>query len=137
MADVPDLAFSEGAMGEGVAIVPAEGVVRAPVAGQVVVLFPTGHAVALQSPEGVEVLIHVGIDSAGAPGVFTPVVAQGDEVQAGDLLVRFDLEKLRRTARSVVAPVVITGLPEGLKLEFPPTGETVTAGVGSLLHVVR
>jgi glucose-specific phosphotransferase system IIA component len=140
LADVPDEAFACGALGEGLAIEPDEaapGEVRAPVSGRVEVLFPTGHAVALRSPEGVEVLVHVGLDSMNAADVFTPAVAQGDEVKAGDILVRFDLVGLKRSARSVVTPVVVTGMPEGLRLEISAVGQRVTAGREAVLTVSK
>lgn len=135
MADVPDPVFAEGMMGDGVAILPAAGEVRAPLSGTVEVLFPTGHAVAIRSPEGVEVLIHIGLESAKVAGLFTPAVAQGDQVRAGDLLVSFDPERLRREAASPVTPVVVTGLPEGAGLTVGAPGGTVKAGTDAVASV--
>lgn len=135
MSEVPDAVFAEGIMGDGIAILPSAGEVRAPLAGRVEVLFPTGHAVAIRTPEGVEVLVHVGIESVKAVGVFTPAVEVGTEVKAGDLLVTFDLEKLRREAVSPVTPVVITGMPEGAAVEAGASGQTVRAGVDPVITV--
>ncbi|MGE5674738.1 MAG: PTS glucose transporter subunit IIA [Mycobacterium leprae] len=137
LTDVPDPVFAEGMMGDGIAIEPSAGEVRAPIAGTVAVLFPTGHAVALQSADGVEVLIHVGLESVATTGIFTPVVAVGDVVEAGDLLVKFDLKRLRRDAASPISPVVITGLPEGFALEPATAGQTVEAGRDALLIVAK
>jgi glucose-specific phosphotransferase system IIA component len=134
---VPDPVFAEKMMGEGIAIDPAVGEVRAPVDGRVEALFPTGHAVGIRTPDGVEILVHVGIESVSLTGLFQPAVSVGSEVKAGDLLIRFDLEGLRQKAVSPLTPVVVSALPDGLRLEFEPPGRDVTAGVETLFRVVR
>lgn len=135
--EVPDPVFAEKMMGEGIAIDPTGGEVRAPVDGRVEALFPTGHAVGIRTREGLEILVHVGIESASLPDLFQPVVSVGSEVRAGDLLIRFDLAGLRRRAASPLTPVVITALPEGLQVAWEPPGRVVAAGAEPLCRILR
>ena len=87
LAEVNDKVFASGALGNGVGIVPSQGQVYAPFAGTVVTAFPTGHAFGIKSPDGVEALIHIGIDTVQLEGKgFAAAVKQGQEVEAGDLL---------------------------------------------------
>jgi len=128
MDQVPDPVFAERIMGDGVAFEPSGSEVRAPVSGRVEVLFPTGHAVGIRTREGVEVLIHIGLETANLQGIFTPATSVGAPVHAGDLLVRFDLEALRSQAASPVIPMVVTSLPDGYTLEVLPVGKDVRPG---------
>jgi len=108
LSETPDPVFAEGVMGEGVAIDPTSGEVRAPFDGTVVTLPDTAHAVGLRHATGLEVLVHVGIDTVGLRGSgFEACVAVGDEVREGDLLIRFDLDAVARRAPSLVSPVVV------------------------------
>ncbi|ADV66202.1 glucose-specific PTS transporter subunit IIBC [Deinococcus maricopensis] len=114
LADVPDPVFSGKMMGDGFAIDPSSGEVVAPVSGEVVTLFPTGHAVGLRADNGLEVLVHVGIDTVRLGGEgFTALVRQGDRVHAGQPLLRADLNVLRGRVPSLITPVIFTNLPEG------------------------
>ncbi|WES63215.1 beta-glucoside-specific PTS transporter subunit IIABC [Microbacter sp. GSS18] len=109
LAEVPDAAFAEGALGDGVAIVPAAGVLYAPFDGVVAAAFPTGHAVGLRSADGAEVLIHLGIDTVKLAGKhFTLKVEQGQTVAAGDVLVEFDLEAIKAAGYDMTTPVIVT-----------------------------
>ena len=133
--DVPDPVFAQRMVGDGAAILPAAGEVLAPVAGTVTALFPTGHAVGLRTDDGLELLIHVGIDSSHAEGAFTARVAVGDRVQAGQVLVVADLERLALGARSPVSPVLVTNLDQlGATVEVTGAGQ-VTAGRDPLFRV--
>ena len=115
---VPDPVFAEKMMGDGFAIDPANGKVYAPVAGEVVNLFPTKHAIGIMSNEGREVLIHFGIDTVTLKGEgFTAHVEAGDKVQVGDLLLTVDLEAVRAKVPSVVTPVLFTDLTPDQKVE--------------------
>ena len=81
-------------MGDGIAIIPSEGALYAPVDGEVTLLFETNHALGMKTDKGVEVLFHIGIDTVQLEGqYFYPKVQAGDRVQAGDLLIEFDVEK--------------------------------------------
>lgn len=107
--EVDDQVFASEAMGKGIAIEPTVGKVFAPVNGVVSILFPTGHAIGITSEEGAEVLIHVGLDTVQLEGKhFSPHVKQGDHVKKGDLLVEFDIEKIKEAGYQVTTPVVIT-----------------------------
>jgi PTS system beta-glucosides-specific IIC component len=107
--EVNDKVFASGAMGEGIAVEPKVGKVFAPANGVVTILFPTGHAIGITSEEGAEILIHVGIDTVQLEGkYFSPQVKQGDHVKKGDLLVEFDMEKIKEAGYQVTTPVIIT-----------------------------
>ncbi len=107
--EVADAAFSSGALGRGAAIVPAEGKLYAPVDGVVAAFFPTGHAVGIQTDDGVEILIHVGMDTVSLNGKgFEKKVSQGDHVKKGDLLLEFDLHTIEEAGLSAVTPVIVT-----------------------------
>lgn len=127
---VPDPVFSQRMLGDGVAILPTAGAVLAPAAGQIEALFPTGHALGIRTPEGVEILIHLGVDSSRLEAVFRPRVRRGATVAAGDLLVEFDLTRLAAEARSPLVPVIITALPAGWRIagQAPAGSESVAGG---------
>lgn len=109
LSQVQDEAFSTGALGQGIAMIPKEGKLYAPVNGQIETFFPTGHAVGMVSEDGAEILIHVGMDTVQLNGKgFTPKVAQGDYVNKGDLLLEFDMKQIEGAGYSLVTPIVIT-----------------------------
>ncbi|MBC1537472.1 beta-glucoside-specific PTS transporter subunit IIABC [Listeria seeligeri] len=109
LADVKDEAFSSGALGKGVAIIPSVGRVVAPAAGTVTTIFPTGHAIGITTNDGAEVLIHIGMDTVQLEGkFFTAHVKQGDTIEKGQLLVEFDIEGIKSAGYDVTTPVVIT-----------------------------
>lgn len=110
---VPDPVFAEKMMGDGFCVEPADGKVLAPVDGELVNLFPTKHAVGIRTPEGLEILVHVGIETVGLDGEgFTAHVEQGATVKAGQLLLEVDLAQIRDKVPSVITPVVFTTLGE-------------------------
>lgn len=133
--EVKDEAFASGAMGKGVAIDPADGQVHSPVDGEVTVLFPTHHAVGVKSNEGVEVLIHIGMDTVQLDGEgFTPQVKVGDKVTAGQLLINCDLDIIRDAGYSTVTPVIVTNSDE--YLDILTTDETKLKSSDYLMTVV-
>lgn len=106
---VPDPVFAGRMLGDGVAILPRSGDVLAPFDGEVVSLFPTGHAVGLRSSAGIECLIHIGMDTVELNGTgFQVKIRQGDRVNKGDLLIKADLGILEQAGKSPVTPVVVT-----------------------------
>lgn len=106
---VPDSTFASGLLGNGVAIIPAVGKVIAPFTGEVASLFQTKHAIGLQSDSGIELLIHVGIDTVKLDGVpFTAHVKEGDRVQAGDLLIEFDRQAILDAGYDLATPIIIS-----------------------------
>jgi len=109
LSEVPDPVFSQGMMGQGVAIVPTEGRLVAPFDGEVSAIFPTGHAVGLTHPSGAEILMHVGVDTVNLKGQhFTSKVVQGQHVKAGDTLVEFDIPAIEAAGYSLATPVLVT-----------------------------
>jgi multiphosphoryl transfer protein len=125
--EVPDAVFAERMLGDGLAIDPTTGIVHAPCAGEITTLPDSGHAVSIRASSGVDVLIHIGIDTVRLGGRgFDPRVKLGTRVQAGDELIRFDLDILARSAKSLVTPIVVTG--EGVTLEKRRAAGPVTAG---------
>lgn len=109
LSTINDPAFSTGAMGKGLAIVPEIGEVVAPVDGVVTSLFPTGHAIGLTTNAGTEILIHIGINTVALKGKhFNPVVQEGDIVRQGDLLIQFEIDKIKEAGYETVTPVIVT-----------------------------
>ncbi len=133
LSDVQDAAFSQGVLGKGLAIDPTKGEVTSPVSGVVTAFFPTGHAIGITSDDGIEVLIHVGVDTVQLDGkYFKPLVHQGDKVQVGDKLLEFDLEAIKNEGYSLVTPIVITN-----SSEFMDIIETGLNSKEELLTVIR
>jgi phosphoenolpyruvate-protein phosphotransferase len=128
LAEVPDPVFAERMLGDGVAIDPVEGRLVAPGDGVVIAVHPAGHAVTVQLDAGPLLLLHVGLETVGLGGAgFTRHVADGQRVAAGDLLIEFDLDRLARTAKSLVTPVVVTN-GEAFALVSAVSGQAVAAG---------
>ncbi len=125
---VPDPVFAERMLGDGIAIDPVEGRLAAPGAGTVVSIHAAGHAVTLALDAGPVLLMHIGLDTVGLGGVgFTPRVKDGDHVAAGATLIDFDLDRLARTARSLITPVIITN-GEAFALHDAISGQAVAVG---------
>jgi sugar PTS system EIIA component len=111
ISEVPDAVFSEKMLGDGVAIYPIEGIVISPIAGEVIHVMDTKHAIGLKSKNGIEILIHVGLDTVDMKGEgFEVLVSEGDRVKVGDILLTFDLDKVKEKAKSTITPIVITNM---------------------------
>ncbi|MED0652614.1 PTS glucose transporter subunit IIA [Anoxybacillus geothermalis] len=135
LEDVPDPVFAQNMMGDGIAIDPADGDVVAPVDGEIIQLFPTKHAIGLRSEAGVELLIHVGIDTVSMNGEgFTAYVKAGDRVKRGDRLLSVDLPLVREKAKSAVTPIIITN-GDALESLEKKAGTSVAKGETVLFHV--
>lgn len=113
LENVPDEVFASGAMGKGIAIDPADGTVVAPAAGEITLVFPTGHAIGMRTENGAEILIHVGMDTVSLAGKgFNTFVQVGDKVDAGQKLLEFDLATIREANLPVISPVIVTNATE-------------------------
>lgn len=128
LENVPDSTFASGLLGKGVAIIPSEGKVIAPFNGEVASIFQTKHAIGLESDSGIELLIHVGIDTVKLDGVpFTAHVKEGDKVQAGDLLLTFDRQAILDAGYDLATPIIISNSDDYPGLETV-AGSSVSAG---------
>ncbi|WP_246001305.1 PTS system trehalose-specific EIIBC component [Oceanobacillus piezotolerans] len=109
LENVPDPTFSQKLMGEGIAIDPVDGKVVSPINGEIVLIPDTKHAVGLKSESGAEILIHIGLETVALNGEgFEVHVNQGDKVKAGQTLITFDLEFIKKNAASSITPIIVT-----------------------------
>ena len=132
MEEVPDPVFAEKLMGDGFAVELTEGDVKAPVSGVIAAAFPTGHAFGIKMKEGMEVLLHIGVDTVNLQGKgFDVKVKEGDAVKQGDLLVKVDIDYVKSQGKSIYSPVIFTG---GQKIDLLKTG-AVTAGDGQIIKI--
>ncbi len=135
LSEVKDEAFSSGALGEGVAIEPDEGVLYAPADGTISALFPTGHAVGITTETGLELLIHVGMDTVQLDGRgFRTFVEAGEVVKQGQKLIEFDIKLISEAGYSLETPVLVTNADDFKKVEITEA-EKVQAG-DCLLHIM-
>ncbi|WP_232696881.1 PTS sugar transporter subunit IIA [Brevibacillus daliensis] len=131
---VPDPVFSQKIAGDGIAIEPTEGLLVAPVDAKVIHLFNTGHAIGLQTADGLEILMHLGIDTVNLGGKgFKALVEIGSEVKAGDALIEFDIEVIKNAGYPLITPIIITNGDVVEKME-KHLGE-VTHGQGNVLEI--
>ena len=126
ISEVPDPTFSSGAMGNGIAIKPVDGKVCAPVNGTVDMMFDTGHAVTLVSESGIEILIHVGLETVGLEGKpFQIKVQNGQKVKKGDVLMIADLAAIEAAGLPTITPVLICNTDDYTTFNVT-TGKAVT-----------
>lgn len=136
LQQVEDEAFKEGAVGQGVAIIPSEGKLYAPMDGSVVMVFPTGHAIGMKSIDGIEILMHVGMNTVELNGKgFYTKVKPGEHIAQGDLLLEFDIEAMKEAGYSMVTPVVITNFNNFH--EIVPDNASTSIHVGDKLISVK
>lgn len=128
LADVPDKTFSEGLLGDGVAVIPSEGKLYAPFDGSVFTLFDSKHAIVLSNGEGVEMLVHIGLETVSLNGKgFTPHVKDGDSFHKGDLLLEFDLESMKKDF-NMITPVLIANAGDLTSVKAMKDSGSVKAG---------
>ncbi len=136
ITQVNDPVFAGKMMGDGFAVIPASGVITSPVKGEVVNVFPTLHAVGIQTAGGLEVLVHMGIDTVELKGEgFTRIAQEGQSVKRGDTVIEFDLATLESKAKSVLTPVVISNMDEISSIE-KKSGEVI-AGESVVLSLTK
>lgn len=135
LEDIPDQVFSEKMMGDGIAIIPSDGQVVSPIEGKVLSVFPTKHAIALKSGEGMEVLIHMGLDTVQLKGDgFDIQVTEGDTIKQGDILANFNIEKISQSGYNTITPIIITN-GDQFGIRELTTSKNVQAGKSTLLEV--
>ncbi|MFD3447912.1 PTS glucose transporter subunit IIA [Microbacteriaceae bacterium 4G12] len=135
ITEVPDQVFSGKMMGDGFAIEPTEGTVVSPVNGEIVNVFPTKHAIGIQSEGGKEILIHLGIDTVKLNGEgFELLISQGDKVVQGQPLLKVDLDFVKSKAPSIITPIIFTNLQEGQQVVLKKQG-TVTKGEKDIIVI--
>lgn len=138
LVDVKDPTFSSGALGAGTAVEPTEGKLYAPADGKITVAFPTGHAYGLRTEDGLDLLMHIGMDTVELDGKhFTPKVAKGDTVKRGDVIAEFDIPAIKAAGYPLATPLVITNskkLAESVQ-DAQNSGAAVT-NADSVLKVV-
>ncbi|EJO5347892.1 PTS transporter subunit IIABC [Clostridium botulinum] len=128
ITDVPDEVFSQKMMGDGFAIEPKNGTVVSPVDGVITTLFPTKHAIGITAENGLELLIHFGIDTVNLKGEgLEALIKQDDKVKAGDPILKVDIDKIKDKVPSIITPIIFTNLTEDQKLEIVKLGKDVKA----------
>jgi glucose PTS system EIICBA or EIICB component len=136
LEDVPDQIFSKKIVGNGVAFIPERGELVSPVKGIVTLIYPSLHALGITTEEGLEVLLHLGIDTSHLNGkYFTCLVKQGDPVEAGQLLLKFNLNKVKANAKSLATPMLITNSDRIKSWSFAPF-KSVKKGQASVMSVI-
>lgn len=135
LTEVPDTVFSSKLVGDGIAFVPNKGIIYAPAHGRIVQVFPSKHAIGIKTEEGLELLIHVGIDTVNMKGEgFESFVKTGDSIEVGDKLMTFDINLIKEKAKSILSPLVITNSEavESMKFYYGSAHKNSTVAVISL-----
>lgn len=134
LSEVKDATFSQEILGKGAAIIPEKGVVYAPFDGNVDVMFETGHAVGLVSEDGVELIIHIGMDTVNLQGkYFYPKKATGDVVKKGDILIEFDRKEIIDAGYDITTPVIISNSDKFADIK--PAGTTEAKPMDAFLYI--
>ena len=132
---VEDEVFSEKMVGDGIAIKPSEGIVVSPVQGEIIQVFPTKHALGIKTHEGLEILIHIGLDTVELKGKgFKTYVKAGDRVEIGDKLLEVDLDFIRENGKSTISPIIITNM-DMVKSISIKTGN-VNKGKNNIMNII-
>jgi PTS system beta-glucosides-specific IIC component len=133
--DVEDVVFSSESMGKGVAIIPSKGQLVSPVDGVVSVTMKSAHAIAVTSDEGVEILMHIGIDTVRLKGqYFTQKVQQGNRIRKGEVLIEFDMDQIRNEGFKLTTPIVVTNSDQ-FRVITPLMSEGTVAVTEELISV--
>ena len=128
MDEVNDQTFAQELLGPGIAIVPSNGTVVSPINGTIATVMDTKHAVCIQGEDGLELIVHAGLDTVELNGMYYQTYKEiGDQVKAGDVLLEFDLEEITKAGYDVTTPIVITNLGD-YKITKCLTGQQVKAG---------
>lgn len=127
LSEVSDPTFGEGIMGKGVAVIPTDGNICAPADGTIDLLFDTKHAFSMTTPEGVELLVHIGLDTVALKGEhFKAYKASGDTVKKGELVISVDLDAVKKAGYDVITPMVVCNTGDYASVEAI-SGQNVSA----------
>ena len=136
LSEVSDPTFSEEILGQGAAVIPSENQFFSPVDGTVTTVFPTGHAVALTSADGVEILLHIGLDTVKLNGKhFTIHAEEGQQVKKGDLLLEADLEQIKSEGYNIITPVVVCNTEEFSEIGMAKGGQGTVGDV--IINIIK
>jgi PTS system IIA component, Glc family (TC 4.A.1) len=135
IVEVPDEVFAQKLVGDGVAVNPKSDIFVSPVNGVITTVFPTKHAIGIKTLEGIEIMIHVGVDTVKLNGEgFTTFINEGDKVKVGDKLLQINRSVLESKAKSLISPIIITNM--GKIKEFKKIIGNVTAGETDIIEAV-
>ncbi|MEW4277897.1 PTS glucose transporter subunit IIA [Priestia megaterium] len=136
LEEVPDAVFSSKMMGDGFAIEPTNNTLVSPINGEVVSIFPTKHAIGLKTDQGLELLIHVGLETVNLNGKgFTCLIKEGEKVTQGTPLLKIDLNYIKENAKSLVTPIIFTNLSEHNQIQLLKTGYN-EQGITNIIELV-
>ncbi|SHH44959.1 PTS sugar transporter subunit IIA [Sporanaerobacter acetigenes] len=124
LSEVPDDVFAQKIVGDGIAINPTDNTLYSPVKGKIVQIFPTLHALGIETEEGLEILIHLGVDTVELKGEgFTSFVEKDQQVDVGDKLIEIDWNSIKHKVPSIMTPILITNMDKVDKIEILKSGE--------------
>ena len=136
LSEVPDQVFSQKMMGDGFAIDPTSGEVVSPVDGTVAMVFGTKHAIGINTEDGLEILIHFGIDTVKLNGEgFECLVNQGEKVKAGQPILKVDIDEIEEKVPSIITPIIFTNLPEGKSIGIINKGRNIKKGEENIIEI--
>ncbi|MBM7623809.1 PTS sugar transporter subunit IIA [Sporohalobacter salinus] len=135
LSEVPDDVFANKVVGDGVAIEPTDNILVSPITGVIKQIFPTKHAVGLETSQGVQILMHIGINTVDLNGKgFEKLIEEKSEVELGDKLIKFDPEYIKENATSLITPILITNVDGVGNIEVTDVDE-VAAGEDEIITV--
>lgn len=138
LEEVPDPVFAQRMMGDGVAIIPDEGVLVSPVEGKIIQIFHTKHAIGIKSVSGLEILIHIGLETVELNGEgFDVLINEGQSVKAGDPLVNFDIAFLKSKGKNIVTPLIITNSSEIVASTIEIDKKSITRGDSLIICPIK
>ncbi len=134
ITEVPDEVFSKKLVGDGIAIEPSNGILVAPCDGKIIQIFSTNHVLGIKTPEGLEILIHIGIDTVELKGEgFTRIAETDTEVKRGDQIMVFDIDLIKKSGKSAITPVIITN--RGMKFDIKKVNGNAQAGKSVVMTI--
>lgn len=135
LSDVPEAIFAEKLIGEGTAIEPSDNLVVSPASGYIKMIFKTNHGFAVSLESGIEVLVHIGLDTVSLQGEgFERLVEEGEEVRAGQPIIRMDMEKIKGKGCNLITPIIIVNSEKIKDIEYT-SHENVICGVDNVLSL--